>query len=165
VGGNAPELTITNATRADTGDYWVEVHDAYETVPSEAASLYVSLTILQHPVGATIPVGGTWTLSTEAGGGTGPLNYQWKLEHEPGVPVNVGDNAAEYIIAGATLDQAGTYWVEVSDDIDTVTSTTAVVEVEAEEQIPAAKMLTLVMLVSALAVIGAARQYRRGYTL
>ena len=164
VGGNAPQLDISDATRAHTGAYWVEVHDAYEIVPSNTANLYVALTILEHPQGGSIPEGGSWTLSVLADGGAGPINYQWKLEHGDhgsGSAVNVGDNASDYVITNATQGDAGTYWVEVSDNTDVISSDPAIVEVIPESQTPAARIITLVIMTLAFVLAGALWVHRR----
>ncbi len=165
VGGNTAQLTISNATRAHTGTYWVEVSDAYETVASDAAELYVGLTVTGQPVGGTVALGASLTLSVIADGGAGPLNYQWKFDAaEDKNTLNVGDNAPDYTIEEASLADAGDYWVEISDDDDTVISDTATVVVLEEAQVPAGRLFGLTLLTTAIAVLAAARRHERAIT-
>jgi hypothetical protein len=156
VGGNAAQLTISNAARAHTGTYWVEVSDAYETVVSDTAELYVGLTVTGQPVGGTVALGASLTLSVVVDGGAGPLNYQWKFDAvEDKNTLNVGDNAPDYTIEAANVADAGDYWVEISDDDDTVISDTATVVVLEEAQVPAGRLFGLMALVALIVLVSA----------
>lgn len=162
VGASSPQFTVTNATRLHSGTYWVEVHDAYETVASNTAQLVVTLTITSQPVGGTIPLGGNLTLSVQADGGIGPLHYQWKFDPATKGAINVGGNEPEYHIIGATLDDAGTYWVEISDDNTTVISNPVTVVVLPGEQVPALHTAMCAVLVLGLALVATRKIHLKG---
>ncbi len=157
VGGNDSLLLVENAVRADTGSYWVEISDAYETVISDSAQLYVGLTVTAQPQGGRVVLGGSLTLSVEAGGGSGPLHYQWKFEgNAEKAAVNIGADVPQFLIEDASLSDAGDYWVEVSDDDDLVVSDAAAVTVFVESAIPAVGGLGLLLLTAALVWLAAA---------
>jgi hypothetical protein len=156
VGTNSPTLTLTNLTRSHTGTYWVEVSDTYETVVSNTATLTVTLAIVDQPDDITVQPGDTIQLSVVADGGAGTFHYQWKFEAAGAkAVVNVGDDSATLTIPSASESDEGQYWVEVSDDFDTVVSNPAYVTVSTG--VPAAYGVALVTLATLLAAAGALR--------
>jgi outer membrane protein assembly factor BamB len=85
-----------------------------------------ALTLLSVPAAQIAPPGSTLTLHVEASG-SGPLTYQWKKD---GVAIP-GATSATYTVSPVTAANAGAYTVVVTGPAGTVTSTPAVVTVEA----------------------------------
>ena len=75
-----------------------------------APDLPPTLSILQHPEGATLVPGQSYTLSVTAQGG-GPLNYQWQ-HAGTNLP---GAIRSSFVITSATTQDAGSYQVTVRD--------------------------------------------------
>ena len=138
VGENSPTLTLTGLTRAQSGTYYVVVSDQYETVTSDPATLLVTLAITAQPQGVTVRAGEPIELSVTADGGTGTLHYQWKFEAAGGSKsvVNVGEDSPTLVIPNASAEDAGNYWVEVSDNNTFVVSDPATVVVLTEPPVP-----------------------------
>jgi len=81
--------------------------------------------ISTHPQGASLNVGGSHTMSVVATGTN--LTYQW---YKDGVLISTGGDTDKYVISNATSSDAGSYTVNVTDNIGTtVTSNPAVVTV------------------------------------
>ncbi|MBP9003638.1 MAG: immunoglobulin domain-containing protein [Candidatus Hydrogenedentes bacterium] len=162
VGDNAPTLTLTDLTRAQSGTYYVEVSDQYETVTSDPATLFVTLAITAQPQGATVRAGDPIELSVVADGGTGTLHYQWKFERsgEKAV-VNVGDDSPTLYISEASAEDAGNYWVEISDDNTFVVSDPATIIVLTEPGVPVGGAGLLAFLGVAISAAGAGMLRRK----
>jgi len=133
---NGPVLTLSSLAPGDAGAYDVVVRDqGGESVPSNAADVAVvtaqPLQITASPASAQAAVGQSHTFTVETAGGTGTLSYQWKFEPLDGGKAvhNVGGNTSSLEVAPVTLAAAGDYWVEVSDDLTTVSSDRATLEV------------------------------------
>ncbi|HOH50453.1 MAG TPA: immunoglobulin domain-containing protein, partial [Candidatus Hydrogenedentes bacterium] len=133
---NGPVLTLGNLAPGDAGAYDVVIRDqGGESVSSNAAAVAVTtaqpLQITASPASAQAAVGQSHTFTVETAGGTGTLSYQWKFEPLDGGKAvhNVGGNTSSLEVAPVTLAAAGDYWVEVSDDLTTVSSDRATLEV------------------------------------
>ncbi|HOQ90546.1 MAG TPA: immunoglobulin domain-containing protein, partial [Candidatus Hydrogenedentes bacterium] len=148
---------------AQSGTYYVEVSDQYETVTSNPATLFVSLAITAQPQGTTVRAGEPIELSVSADGGAGTLHYQWKFEAESGGKsvVNVGDDSPVLVIPEASAEDAGNYWVEVSDNNTFVISDPATVIVLTEPGVPVGGAGLLAALAAALGAAGAATIRRK----
>jgi len=75
------------------------------------------------PSSATRSIGGSATFSVNASGNTGALDYQW-FEDTPAKaadPIS-GANSSTLTLSNLTLDMSGTYYCEVTDDNETLTS-------------------------------------------
>lgn len=118
------------------------------------------LAISTQPVGGSVAVGGSWTFTVAASGGTPPYHYQWKQDGG-----NVGTDSASYAIGSATLGDAGSYTCDVSDSAGppaTVTSNAAVLSVVAG--VPAttvAGLLALLLLCAGTGVFALRRVAHR----
>ncbi len=79
-GATATNLTISNVQLANGGEYSVAVTDSIGTVFSPPANLYplISPTIVQQPIGQTVVVGGTVTLSVAVTGSPAPFSFEWR---------------------------------------------------------------------------------------
>jgi hypothetical protein len=98
-----------------------ELYTAENTPPEGAVA---PAAIVVQPVGFKVPEGGPVTLRVEASGGA-PLAYQWKRDGA----VLSGATSAEYKITSAVLADEGSYTVEVSNSVASVTSVPAFVDV------------------------------------
>ncbi|MFM1919937.1 MAG: hypothetical protein RLZZ303_1571, partial [Candidatus Hydrogenedentota bacterium] len=123
-GANSTTLEITNATLLDNGNYVCIISDDSYVIPSEPATLIVAerLSLVSDPVGGTVFEGTNVNLTVGTSGGLGELQYQWFKVPEEGEPEPVGPNSATYAFTPIALSDAGTYFVTVSDQEDTVTS-------------------------------------------
>lgn len=104
IAGNALALT----TGADGNLYFLSrsTNSLYKIVYSQSTSPFIT----SHPVDATIAEGQSVTFSVNALGTT-PFSYQWKKDD-----VNIsGATSSTFTINGANQDDAGEYWVEVSN--------------------------------------------------
>ena len=138
VGSDAPSYTTPATTAANNGEkYLVVVSNAAGSVTSGEATLTVNSSdlpavIQSQPRNITVTAGATATFTVVASG-TGPLNYQWKKNGS-----NVGSNLAGYTTPATTLSDNGvTYTVDVSNAVNSVTSTTATLTVNAAPVAPA----------------------------
>ncbi|MFH0908639.1 MAG: immunoglobulin domain-containing protein, partial [bacterium] len=120
-GATSSVYAISSVTTNDAGNYDVIVSNTVGSITSAAATLTVLLppSISVQPVDVTVPTGGVANFFVTASGTT-PLFYQWVK----GTPI-VGATAANYTIASATLADAGTFFVIVSNAVGSVTSATA----------------------------------------
>ena len=127
VGTNSPTLTINGVTTGDAGTYTCEVTGTCGNVTSNAAVVTVNTVTAintQPTATTTLCQGGTLNLSVAAVGTN--LSYQWKR----GV-TNVGTNSPNLTISNVQLADAGTYTVVVTGTCGTVTSSNAVVNINA----------------------------------
>lgn len=141
-GANAPVLRLSAVTNAQAGRYSVAVSNAAGSVTSDEATLDVTSgvpaaqapSIVTQPVSVLTHVGNTATFGVGAAG-TGPLAYQWLKAGQP----MAGATAATYSVASATLADAGSYAVRVSNAVGSVTSWNVVLTVNeaVQPQVPA----------------------------
>lgn len=114
-GANAAMLTINNAQTNHAGDYFVIVTNFAGVVTSQVATLAVS-NLLAPPSFVTLPQsqtvteGQTAVLSVVAAG-TLPLSYQWFFADNP----LTDQTNATLSIAGVTANEAGNYYVSVTN--------------------------------------------------
>jgi uncharacterized repeat protein (TIGR03803 family) len=132
-GSNTRTLQLTNITIADAANYSVVVSNASGAVTSASARLEVIVSppyIVSGPDDQTVLVGAAATFSVEAGGDK-PLSFQWQKD---GTNLTDGGNilgsaGSTLTINNATAASAGTYSVIVSNDLDSVTSESALLTV------------------------------------
>ena len=125
-------LTLTNVQATNAGNYLVVVANMAGSVPSSNAVLKVNVPplITQQPVNVTTNAGGNATFSvTVSNISTLPLSYQWYFN--PGGLTNLLTNAtsATLSLTNVQLNQAGTYWVVVTNMAGSATSSNAVLAV------------------------------------
>jgi hypothetical protein len=151
IGTGAPELDIDHVSIADAGRYRCDVTDLRGTHDSDPATLEVAppLDIAQQPQGGNGLPGPSFTFSVVATGGFFPLSYEWK---KVGSPAVLGDDAT-YVILSLQPEDAGTYYVLVSDDVSTIQSEQAVLTV-GQQGLPICGVAGLGLLVAACAVSG-----------
>ena len=133
-GANAPVLKLSAVSAGDASGYSVQVSNAAGTVTSDTATLTVSAgapspvapTIVTQPVAVVVNAGNTATFAVGVSG-TGPFTYQWL---KGGQPIS-GATLAFYSIASAAVGDAGSYSVRVSNSVNTATSSSASLTVNA----------------------------------
>ena len=128
-GATSSSYTLASVTSADAASYTVVVSNSAGSVTSSAAVLTVISvpTITTQPATQTITVGANVTFSVVATTGGGTLTYQWS---KGGVAIG-GATSSSYTITSAVLGSAGTYTVTVSNSAGSVTSSGAVLTVNA----------------------------------
>ncbi len=118
-GANGPILRLAAASAAQAGVYMVHVSNAAGSVDSDPATLTVTPafvpvapTIVTPPGAVTVNAGNTATFAAGVAG-TGPFAYQWLKDGQP----IAGATAAYHAIAAASLADAGTFAVRVSNGV------------------------------------------------
>lgn len=133
VGETNASLAITSAGPGDGGDYDVEVSNAYGSVRSESATVTVSgesaPVITLEPEDTTATPGTSATFTVAAFGSAG-MSYQWFTGG--GNPV-AGATGETLILDPVGLDQAGNYYVVVTNDHGSATSAQATLSVETSD--------------------------------
>jgi|GEM_PF-961717 len=124
-GNDAPTLTITNATLADAGSYFVQVFNAAGVAASTAATLTVNVPpqLLSVPQPATVLQGATTNFTAAASGSPAPA-FAWfrdgvRLTNSAGYS---GSSTTNLIVLGAQGGQAGSYVVVATNVAGAVTS-------------------------------------------
>ena len=143
-GANATVLRLAAVTNANAGRYSVVVSNGAGSATSGEATLDVTAgapaatapTIVTQPVSVLTHVGNTATFGVGVAG-TGPFSYQWL---KAGLPI-ASATAATYSMASATLADAGSYAVLVSNAVGSVTSWNVVLTVNEAAQ-PQAPVIT-----------------------
>lgn len=146
VGPNSNEWTITNIDTYYTGSYRCQVRDSREEVVFTNyanLSVYPHMQFILQPENATVIDDTTHILQVEVTGGIPPLSYQWKKDGE-----NIGDDLPEFVIANMSPEDEGTYWVEVSDEKETLMSTP--VEIKYSKGLPVSNLIVKIILMVCL---------------
>jgi hypothetical protein len=125
-GATSSTFQVASASAANAGAYKVIVSNPVGSVTSQVATVQVfpRISIVQQPVGTNVPLGGELNLAVQATGPAG-LNYQWYRET---VALNGATNA-QLQIAQVSSDQAGSYTVDISNALERVSSSAALVTV------------------------------------
>jgi sugar lactone lactonase YvrE len=151
-GATLPSLVLTSALELDSGVYDVVVSNAAGSLQSAQATLSVRPpadvppSITRQPANAAVLPGNPVTLSVTAEG-TAPLTYQWR---KGGVPITGATSATLQLSSPQTAD-SGTYDVQVSNRLGTLTSEAAVLTVSLTPIVVAA---ITVQPVSVLVTVG-----------
>jgi alpha-tubulin suppressor-like RCC1 family protein len=133
-GANAPVLKLSAVSAGDASGYSVQISNAAGNFTSDTATLTVTSgasaatapSIVTQPVPVTVNAGNTATFAVGVSG-TGPFTYQWL---KGGQPIN-GATAAFYSIASAAGGDTGSYSVQVTNSVNSVTSGSALLTVNA----------------------------------
>jgi hypothetical protein len=107
-------LVLSKVTTNQMGDYFVTISNAFGTVTSAVASLYVDApalpTIVWQPYGDTVPAGGDYNFNVTATGAL-PLSYQWFFQGD----AVVGATDRTLAVTNVQITNAGSYQVSVSN--------------------------------------------------
>jgi hypothetical protein len=124
-GATSASFTINPVGTGDAGNYTCLVSNGCSSSTSTAAVLTVTAApgITTQPVNRTLCEGGTISLSVTATGAN--LSYQWRRNS---VNIN-GANAASLSISNATVANAGSYDVVVTNTCGSITSNASTVTV------------------------------------
>ena len=134
IDATTPEFILGNIQAEDMGRYTVVVSNAAGTASSTAATLTVTAApppptvpaITSLPAAQFITAGQSANFSVVATG-TAPLAYQWLRN---GIPIPAS-TAATHTIASVQVTDAGSYTVVVTNSVGSVTSSAAVLTVNA----------------------------------
>ena len=160
--GVGASLVIAAPSAANSGAYYCVATDNAGEVSSDSATVLVGNRIHfdSQPVGGMAAQGDEFTFTVGVTGGLGDLDYAWNFDdgQVKTVHTDVGPNAPSYTLTGLAPDDAGTYWVVVSDDYEWYASDQVTLEVIDEAGLPAAGLLALAALAAALAGAGVSRR-------
>jgi large repetitive protein len=125
-GATGGSYTITSAVATDGGTYTAVASNAGNQITSNEAVVVVNTipTIITQPTGASLFVGEGFSTSVSATGFQ-PITYQWQQD---GVDV-AGATSATFSIDSVGVDDAGVYTAVVTNQVGTVTSAGAALEV------------------------------------
>lgn len=125
-GATGDELTISNATVADEGDYDVVISNECGQVvsPSRHLEIYTAPVITVAPQSQTVCEGDPVTFNVTATGDPAPT-YQWRHDGED----IVGATDASLVISAVATDDGGEYVVVVTNTCESVPSTIATLTV------------------------------------
>jgi len=133
-GANSASYGVSHANLNDSGLYRVAINDGLSTLQSQSALVRINevtlpVTILQHPVSRTLTEGDPLSLSVEASG-DGPFEYVWQKNGSL-IP---GQTSSTLYIAQTTASDAGSYRALVSNDVSSVHSNFATVNITTSVQ-------------------------------
>jgi len=129
-GATNSSLVINPFTESDRGTYTCEVTSDTNTVTSAGAILTVQPKINTQPASQEVSVGSPLNLFVVAVGHS-PVTYQWRKDF---VPIS-GETSDTFQIAVFALTDAGAYDCLVSCDGNTTRSNSAIVSMDAEEDL------------------------------
>jgi hypothetical protein len=148
-GATNTTLTLSNVQLNQAGTYAVTVSNLADSVLSSNATLTVLMpaAIITQPTNQTVYVGGTASFSVAASG-TLPLRYQWNFN-----TTNIANGTnATVVLTNVQLNQAGNYTVLVSNLVNSILSSNAVLTVNptpALGMVPSGNFLLMFWPVSA----------------
>jgi hypothetical protein len=122
-GATNATYVVRNSTLADGGSYQVVVSNPYGIFTSDSATLTVTPAppnIVSHPQSLAVNAGASAQFQVTATGAA-TLRYQWKKD---GTNIS-GATQSTFSLATVQAADAGAYHVVVSNDVDTVTSSSA----------------------------------------
>lgn len=132
-GATSSSLTLNSVTTADAGTYSVVVTNSAGSATSNNATLTVNTapSISSQPQSQTVTAGANATFSVTASGSPAP-SYQWRKD---GTNIS-GATSASLSLTNVSAANAGTYTVVVSNSAGSVTSSGAVLTVNAAPTAP-----------------------------
>lgn len=131
-GATNSTLTISGASPSQAGNYAVVVTNNSGSITSATAVLTVLIppSFTAQPVSQTVTAGNTASFTVVAAG-TAPLGYRWR---KAGTFIN-GANSATLTLPSAGSGDAGNYTVVVTNSAGSITSSVAVLTVNAPPSI------------------------------
>jgi hypothetical protein len=133
-------LTLTDLTTGDSGNYHVVVSNSHGDTPSEPAVLDVqdAIAIVVQPV-SLVRREGAAALFRVTAAGQEPFSYQWFKDNQP----VSGATADQFLISVVFPDDAADYTVQVSNEVDSILSDAASLEVLPPAVDPDAPVLSI----------------------
>ena len=134
-GATDSRLTLADVVPSDAGDYVVAVSNSAGRVESDVITVTMAqpASIVTQPAGGSVSYGETVTLNVVAAG-TEPISYQWYHGDE----LVEGATESTLLLADLQTEDAGTYYVVVSNRAGAETSNivTLTVEIQGPETEP-----------------------------
>ena len=123
-------FTLTNVQPTNGGNYMVicsNTAGTFASITSYVATLTVGSapSITTQPTNQTVTIGATATFSVAANGSS-PLSYRWFTGTNAISTTNSTATNATLILSNVQTNQAGTYFVVVSNALGSITSTNAI---------------------------------------
>jgi hypothetical protein len=126
-------LELDNVSTNDAGNYQVVISNAVGSVTSSVATLTVdgSPAITLQPTNTSVALNGNVTFTAIAGGAD-PLVYQWYFYSSSNAPIDSLPNGtnAGYTVWNAQTNNAGNYFLIVTNGFGSVTSSVVVLTVQ-----------------------------------
>jgi hypothetical protein len=160
IGGDSPELTLSNLSTANLGDYWCDAsfNGITHTTPPAGLILTDHLQIIEAPpTFASPPEGRPFALRVRTTGGYAPVVYEWSFE---GTAIPEAESLPDGSVCEVVVDAAaeGLYRATAIDDNgDTVVAETVLV---VGEPLPL-KSWGLVMVIATVLGIACRANWRR----
>ena len=142
-GATRSSFAINNVQPRNAGNYAVRVSNNYGAATSSNAALTVvgiPPSITSQPASMTVPSGTNVILSVTASG-SAPLSYQWNFN---GSPVS-GATQSALTLNNIQTNQAGTYFVQVTNFMGSTNSANAILDVVKVNHQPVANSQNLVI--------------------
>lgn len=142
--------TIDNITPREAGEYYCVVSDSREEIVKTNRmflGVFPRMSIEEQPIGTVVMDGDAYVLRVVVSGGIPPLVYQWFKDGE-----NLGIDTPELIIESMSPEDEGIYWVEISDEQETIQSER--VYVKYSRGVPISNWKTIGLLVSVMLILG-----------
>lgn len=135
-GQTTPSLTLGPVNETHSGNYFLEVSNEFGTQRSSAHLIAVNPAVLNKPPYFSKPSEDVHIV-TESGTGhvfmypdtpesVGPFSYQW---YKDDIKITSNFPAGIYSLTSPTLEDAGTYYAEITNSFGTVKSKNFIVEV------------------------------------
>jgi len=158
-GATDSRLTLADVVPSDAGDYVVAVSNSAGRVESDVITVTMAqpASIVTQPAGGSVSYGETVTLNVVAAG-TEPISYQWYHGDE----LVEGATESTLLLADLQTEDAGTYYVVVSNRAGAETSNivTLTVEIQGPETEPTLAVVGIIAEGLQLSVTGdAATEY------
>jgi len=118
--------TINNTDTSDEGDYFVIASNLCNSIQSYTVSINIdaSPSVMSQPSNTTVCSGSSSLFSVGADGAS-PLTYQW---YDANGEI-IGANNTNYIISQSSPNDAGTFYVKVSNSCGEITSNNSILTV------------------------------------
>jgi hypothetical protein len=126
-GANASSLVLSTVTSGAADSYTVVVSNSNGSVTSAAATLTVlaQVAVVSQPQASVTIVGNNATFSVTSAGSS-PLSYQW---YKDGNAI-AGANSASYTITNVQVSHEGSYYVEITNSISSIFSTSVLLSAQ-----------------------------------
>ncbi|MCX8064406.1 MAG: hypothetical protein N3G21_04460 [Candidatus Hydrogenedentes bacterium] len=157
VGPDSNVWTKDEILSTDRGEYYCVVSDSREEKVSTNKmylGVFPRMEIEEQPIGAIVTDGDAYVLRVRVKGGIPPITYQWIKDG-----LNLGVDTSELVIDSMSPEDEGYYWVEISDEQETVQSEK--VFLKYSKGVPISTQLTLISLLSLISLIGVIKIYKK----
>lgn len=162
LGGDAPELPLTDLTLEDEGDYWCKVTydgEEYATEPAHL-TLTTAMSIVEAPPAAVRPnTGRPFEMRFRVTGGFAPIQFLWNKDGAFTEMTRLLEDGTLYRIDHVELADEGVYEVTAIDDNGDILQTSATLT--AGPTLPVGGVAVLGLIAGLCALGGAAKLRKR----